>query len=183
MNRTQLFFRSISEVVGGNGMAVIVLTDKEARRAVSVVCDSAMKWQIGMRHNARNRKETFLPEVMTALLTDVVSLAGYEITVSDIVDGEYQTAIINKDTLVGHKIRLSDAVLLSLVSDIPIYMDNRLMYRQSSPYNAETDRMAIPINTLATDKLKEELDKAIEAENYRLASQIKEELNNREKTL
>ncbi len=181
MNRTQLIFKNISEVVGGNGMAVIILTDKEAKRAVSVVCDNAMKWQIGMRRTAHDNRATFFPEVMTALLADVVSLTRYEITISDIVDGEYKTMITNMDTFVGHKIRLSDAILLSLTSEIPIYMDNGLMECQSSPYNAYTDRMAIPINTLDTEKLHEELEKAVEAENYRLASQIKEELNKREK--
>ena len=181
MSRTQLFFKSISEIVGSDGMAVIILTDKEAKRSVSVVCDNIMRWQIGLRGIAHDKNALFLPEVMTSLLADVVSLDEYEITVSDIVDGEYQTKITNTRTLVEHRIRLSDAVLLSQVSNIHIYMDDGLLMRQSSPYKADTNRMAIPINTLSTEKLQEEIDKAIETENYRLASHIKEELNRRKK--
>lgn len=178
--RTQLVFKGISEIVGGNGMAVIVLTDVDEKRAISVVCDSAMKYQIGMRNSDTNVTGKFLPEVMTRMLGDFTDIGRYEITIHGIVGGEYKTAVMNADTFDLHQIRISDAVLLSLITGIPIYIDTQLMYRQSSIYNGKSDRMSIPINTLDTDKLKEELDKAVETENYRLASQIKEELNKRE---
>ena len=53
------------------------------------------------------------------------------------------------------------------------------MHRQSVPYREDTDKMSIPINVLTTDKLKEELQRAVAEENYRLASIINGELRNR----
>lgn len=180
MNKTRLVFKNISEIIGGNGMAVIILTDMEEKRAISVVCDGMTKYHIGMRIPRINDTNKFLPEVMMALLSEFTDIKQYEIFIHSILDGEYKTTIMNTETLSMHQIRLSDAILISLVSNIPIYIDSQLMYRQSSLYNGKSDRMAVPINTLDTDRLKEELDKAIETENYRLASQIKEELTRRE---
>lgn len=161
-------------------MAVIILTDIEEKRAISVVCDNIMKYQIGLRTSG-GRMEKLLPEVMLAMLSEYADTGKYEINIHSIVDGEYKTTLMNLDTLNPISIRLSDAILLSLVADFPIYIDNRLMHTQCSLYDGTTDRMAIPINTLDTEKLKEELNKAIETENYRLASHIKEEINKREK--
>lgn len=182
MNRTRLIFKSISEIVGGDGMAVIILTDMDEKRAISVVCDGAMMYQIGIRKSDNKEKSKFLPEVMASMLCDFTDITRFEINIHNIVDGEYKTTIMNIDTLDLHQIRLSDAILLSIVANVPIYIDSQLMYKQSSFYRGASDRMAIPINTLDTEKLKEELGKAVENEDYRLASQIKEELSKRERT-
>lgn len=177
-----LIFGGISEVVGGNGIAVIMLTDRDKRYAVSVVCDDMMKRQISMRNMPDGSRDRLLPEVMSKMLHDISDGGmAYRIDIDDISDGEYKTAITDMKTLRRYDIRLSDAVLLSLVSDIPIYMDEQLMKRQASPYRENADRMAIPLNTLDAGRLKEELDKAVAAENYRLAALIKEELDNRRK--
>ena len=180
MNRTQLVFKSISEVVGGNGMAVVVLTDVDEQRAISIVCDNAAKWQIGMRTGGGTSSlMKFFPEVLCAMLADCGSLDRYEIVIDDVVEGEYIASVICVNTGVRHGIRISDAVLLSMVSNIPMYIDSQLMQRQCSVYRKDTDRMAIPINALDTNRLRSELDKAVETENYRLASLIKDELMRR----
>ena len=54
------------------------------------------------------------------------------------------------------------------------------MRKQSVPNSDDTDKMSIPINVLDTAKLKEELQRAINAENYRLASIINGELRSRQ---
>lgn len=179
MSRTELVFNGISEIVGGQGIAVIVLTDVERRRALNVVCDDTMKHLIGIRMSDLSLRYNQFPEVLSQMLADNVDLSRYEITIHDIVEGEYKTMIMNVDTLSSYPIRLSDAVMLSIIIRIPIYIDERLMQRQCSVYRENSNRMAIPINTISTDKLEEELRKAISEEEYRLASLIKEELNRR----
>ncbi len=179
MNRIRLIYDGISEIVGGNGIAVIVLTDAERKRALSVVCDEAMKLQIGSRVSNQEKYSKMCIEVLLKMLSDYTDTARFEIMIHEIIEGEYKTTIMNIDTLKSYCIRLSDAVLLSLVSDIPIYIDENLMRKQGTLYAGNTNRMSIPINSITTDRLEEELDKAIREENYRLASLIKEELNNR----
>lgn len=179
MNRTELIFNGISEIVGGKGMAVIVLTDVERKRALNVVCDDMMKNLIGIRLSDWSLRYNHLPEVMLQMLMDNVDVNRYEITIHDIVEGEYKTMIMNVDTLTSYAIRLSDAVLLSHIGKIPIYIDDMLMQKQCSFYNEKNNKMAIPINTISTDKLEEEMHKAVAEENYRLASVIKDELHKR----
>ena len=55
------------------------------------------------------------------------------------------------------------------------------MQKQSTPYVPDTQGISIPINTLDDEHLSRELEKAIEAENYRLASTLHEELQRRNK--
>lgn len=179
MERVRLIFEGISEIVGGNGLAVIVLTDQEHTRALSIVCDETMKVQISSRISANPRYNNLYPEVLGKILSDLTDMERFEILIHDVTDGEYKTTVMNTDTSEAYNIRLSDAVLLSIISEIPIYIDVNLMKKQGSIYTGHSDRMAIPINSITTDRLKDELEKAITEENYRLASLIKDELNNR----
>ena len=74
---------------------------------------------------------------------------------------------------------MSDAILLHVVAGVPMYIDEKLMASQSVPFQADMSKISVPINTLDTETLKAELEKAVEEEDYRLASYIKEELNKR----
>lgn len=174
-------FNSIAEIVGGDGLAVITLTDADETRALTMVCDSVVKQQISLRNNTEPKKRShLLPEVLVSLLSESIGLARYEIEIYDIDNGEYKTVITDTEDLSQYRIRLSDAILLSRIFPIPIYISNELMHRQSVPYREGTVKMPIPINVLTTNKLKEELQRAIDEENYRLASIINGELRSRE---
>lgn len=179
MNKTQLTFEGLSEIVGSNGLAVIILTDMKKKRSISIVCDEVMKYQISIRSSLKEQRNRFLPEVMIHMISDITDIKRYEVNIQDIVEGEYKTVLTDTDNGQKYDIRFSDAILLSRISPIPIYIDNNLMNRQSSPYKENSCRMAIPINTLNSKRLKEELNRAIDEENYHLASQIKEELDKR----
>ena len=50
------------------------------------------------------------------------------------------------------------------------------MRHQSYPYEDFSQGVAIPINAMRMDYLKQALDKAIEDENYELASHIRDEI-------
>lgn len=182
MNKVRLIYCGISEVVGGKGMAVVQLADAGKHRALSVVCDGMMKYQIGLRQALPGVSERLLPEVLVSMLRDNVGMGKFEICVYNLADGEYKTVVQDTETLQEYPIRISDAILLSLVGDIPMMMEESLFIVQSMPYAGHADRLAIPINTLDTKKLAIELQKAISEEDYRLASQIQDELNRRKET-
>jgi hypothetical protein len=55
------------------------------------------------------------------------------------------------------------------------------MQRQSTPYNPDVRGISVPINTIDLERLNQELDRAIEAEDYRLASYLHEEILRRDK--
>ncbi|MBQ7510860.1 MAG: UvrB/UvrC motif-containing protein [Prevotella sp.] len=173
MRRTLLRFERLQQIVGGEGMAVIILTDMERKNAVSVVCDEPMSQQIQMRVSNPKLCKNMLPETLLSLLT-----SSYEMMICGLFEGQYQVVLMDD---IGNlvRLRMSDAVLLSLMSDIPLYIENGLMERQCYPYDEKADSIAIPINTMDLPRLKMAMEKAVEDENYELASQLRDEINRR----
>lgn len=182
MRRTQLFYKDMAEIVGSDGFSVVRLTDVDEQRALCVVCDHAMTEQMTIRLNHLPSANLMLPEVLSGMLfCEGGGIADFELMVYDIVEGQYRVTLQNKRTLALRPLRMTDAVLLHYITRIPFYIEERLMIRQSSPYNAESTGISIPINTLDTERLKDELDRAIKSEDYRLASHLHEELQKRSK--
>ena len=179
MERTPLIYRSLAEIVESDGLAIITLTDQSATRALNIICDETMRNPLQMRAKRLDICSMMLPEVMTQFLADYVNVKKMEITVFDIKDGQYLATLMNTDNLSIRQIRMSDAILLHVIADVPMYIDEKLMKSQSVAFQPDETRVSIPINTLDTEKLEAELTKAVEEENYRLAAYIKEELNRR----
>lgn len=180
MNRVRLFYKDVSEIVGSNGFSVVRLTDVDEQRAICVVCDKALTDQLTIRINRQPGRELMLPEVLVQMLNSYGSDV-MELTVYDIRDGQYRVSLLNRQTMTIKSIRMSDAVLLHFISRIPLYMEEELMVRQSSPYTPNARGISIPINTLDTAHLNRELERAIAEENYRLASHLHEEIQRRNK--
>jgi len=180
MKRVQLFYKDFSEIVGSNGFSVARLTDADEQKAISVICDKAMTEQMSIRFNQLPGRETMLPEVLFKMLSEA-GMGNLELMVYDIHDGQYIVSLLNRKSISFLPIRMSDAVLLHYITRIPIYISEELMIRQSSPYTPEARGIPIPINTLDTERLNIELERAIAEEDYRLASHLHEELQRRSK--
>ena len=177
MERTQLRFENIQQVVGSEELAVIQLTDLARQRSLSVICDEQMTKQIMSRVEASPHTPSLLPEALVQLLD-----AEYEMMVYGVHDGQYQVVLSDTDFNRSVRIRMSDAVLLNLIAHYPLYIEEQLMKRQSVPFEKEARGVTIPINTLDSVRLNTALQHAIDDENYELASQLRDELNRR-KTL
>ena len=173
MKRTLLRFENLQQVVGGEGMAVILLTDMERQWALSVVCDEPMSQQLQMRVSNPKACRNMLPETLLRLLP-----SSYEMMICGLIEGQYQVVLMNEMADSVH-LRMSDAVLLSLMSDIPLYIEDSLFKRQCFPFDEKAQSIAIPINTMDLPRLKSALEHAVENENYELASQLRDEINRR----
>lgn len=173
MRRTLLRFESLQQIVGGEGLSVILLTDMERKVALSVVCDEPMACQLRMRIDNPGACRNMLPEALLSLLPTT-----YEMMICGLFEGQYQVALMNDmgDTV---RIRMSDAVLLSLISKIPLYIENGLMQRQCVPFDEHAQGVAIPINTMDVKRLRHALQQAVDDENYELASQLRDEIRRR----
>lgn len=175
MQRILLRFENMQQIMGSEDLSVILLTDEARQRALSVVCDAEMTKQILIRLQG-NRKvnKTMLPEALLQLLPSV-----YEMMIVGIYDGQYQVMLMDVKNGEQVRIRTSDAVLLSIISHIPLYIEERLMQRQSVPFDESATGVAIPINSMDTPRLKAALHNAIEEENYELASHLRDEIKRR----
>lgn len=181
MDKEKLIFKGVSEIVGTEDLGLLILTDEAQERQISIVCDKAMAVQLELRVKAVPVTGIMLPEVLCKLLSTQTDLE-LELIIDELVDGQYRTLLYNKNTLSPVIIRASDAVLLSLVGGIPLYIDSRLMKRQSVAYKENSKGVSLPVNTISDDMLQTALDKAIADENYELASHLRDEKRRRDKS-
>lgn len=174
MPKIRLVFKGVSEIVGSDDLGVLVLTDEKETRQITIVCDKTMAVQAELRVHQLPVTQIMLPEVLCKVLDNQTDI-HLEILVSGIENGQYRVMLYNKDTLEPQLIRASDAVLLSMAGNIPIYIDTDLMMKQSVPYRADSRGVSLPVNTISDEMLQAALDKAVEEENYELASQLRDE--------
>ncbi|MCD8291425.1 MAG: DUF151 domain-containing protein [Prevotella sp.] len=179
MPRIQLFFRGVSEILGTDNLGLLILSDEEKERQISIVCDRAMAVQIELRMKKVPIAEIMLPEVLCKIIK--MQDLQLELVIDDLVDGQYRTILYNAESIIPLLIRASDAVLLSIVGDIPLYIDYNLMKRQSVRYSISSRGVSLPVNTISDEMLQSALNKAIEDENYELASHLRDELKRRDK--
>lgn len=177
MKRTRLRFENIQQIVGSEeSLSVIILTDESRQKALTVVCDEPMTHQIMMRLQNPVACRILLPES----LVEMMPADNYELMVFGLHDGQYQVVLTDNDYKHTKRMRMSDAVLLTLINPrIPLYIVDSLMERQSVNYEEKAQGIAIPINTMDSRRLSRVLQQAIEEENYELASQIRDEINRR----
>lgn len=168
----------MSEIVGDDNLALLILTDFAQTRQLSIICDKQTEYQFGIRLGKTPVANIMLPEVMAQLISQQTTL-NLELLIYDIVDGQYQASLINNDTSQTIPIRASDAILFAFVSHCPLYIEERLMMRQSVPYDTNTPGLAIPVNSISNSMLQNALNKAIQEENYELASHLHEEMQRR----
>ena len=175
MHRILLRFENMQQIMESEDMSVILLTDEARKRALSVVCDTDISRQLLLRLQG-NRQESriMLPEALLQLLP-----SSYEMLIAGVFDGQYQVILMDMMNGTTVRVRMSDAVLLTLVAQVPLYIEENLMKRQSVAFNEHATGVAIPINTMDTDSLRMALDHAVEEENYELASQLRDEINSR----
>ncbi len=178
--KTRLFFRGVSEILGTEDLGLLILSDEYKNRQISIVCDKAMALQIELRLKKVPITEIMLPEVLCKILK--MQDLQLELVIDELIDGQYRTILYNAESIVPLLIRASDAVLLSIIADIPIFMDTNLYRRQSVRYSISTKGVSLPVNTISDEMLQTALDKAIEEENYELASHLRDEMKRRDKT-
>lgn len=176
--KIELVLKGISEIVGNSELCLLVLTDVSESRQISVVCDKDIETQFAIRRQQLDIAKYLLPEVLCRILRQYDGL-DCDIIINNVVEGQYKTYVFSKKTLDMIPIRISDAVLLSFVANLKIYIDEALMSRQSVPYRPELGGVSIPINALSDKMLEQALNKAIEEEDYKLASYLRDEKQRR----
>lgn len=175
MNKIPLQFMNISQIVGNEKLGLLILVDGEERRQLAIPCDEFMLHQFELRLSGSSERNLMLPEV----LWQVISLQAdlhFEILINDLIDEQYRAILYNTETLETVSIRACDAVLLSYIGRIPLFIEERLMAKQCAPYYKESTGIAMPLNALSHNLLKEAFDKAVEDENYELASHLRDEM-------
>ena len=95
MTKERLIFKGVSEIVGTNDLGLLILTDENHDRQITIVCDKAMAVQLELRVKKIPITRIMLPEVLCKLVKDSSGL-NYELVIDDIIDGQYRTLLYNK---------------------------------------------------------------------------------------
>ena len=180
MERVKLKFKSVSEILGTDEIGLLILTDENEARQMAMPCDRSMIYQFGLRLNRAPVVGRLLPEVLWHVIS-MHSDHTFEILITDIIEGQYRALLVDVETQDPVSLRMSDAILLSYIAKLPIWIDRQLMEKQSVPYDREARGVAIPVNTISTEMLQDALDKAVEEEKYELASHLRDELRRRKR--
>lgn len=180
MARIQLIFQQATEVVGSDNEGLLILTDPFQERQLAIPCDGNELKEFKARIGKRTGQSNKLIDVLMKVIRWQTDL-DLEIVVNGLVKGKYTAILSNIDTLDQVAINAADGVLLSYISNdkIPVYIDESLFLRQSSPYDVRMKGVALPVNTLTMGMLRKALDKAVNDENYELASQLRDEIERR----
>lgn len=178
MNKVRLLFNNVSKILGNENIGLIILTDELKTRQLSIICNKDTEEAIDMRIRKMPETKEMLPEVLTNMLK-AKGTDKYEIHIEDVDNGQYITVIKNISNDDAFRIKASHAILLSIISEIPVYTTNELMQKQSNVFLGKGEKLSLPINVVTNSMLEESLKKAIEDENYEIASKLSEELKKR----
>lgn len=178
MEKIKLKLFGISEIVGIEDVALLSLLDERQERQLIVTCDIEMRKSLQMHMMKKPETSKLFPRVMANILQRH-PFSELEVRINNVRDGEYITEIYDSVSDEHYPIRCSDGILFSIVADVPIYAPMRLMLRQSVPFKMGEQRVGLPLSVLSEKLLKTSLERAIETENYEMASNLRDELNKR----
>lgn len=176
-NMTELKLLGLSEVMGVEDVILLSLVDKAKQRQLIVTCDRSLRKSFLMFMQHKPEANTLLPKVMANIFS-AEGLDDLSIVIKGVHDGEYETEIIDAQSN-KFPIRCSDALLLSLASDKPIFATSEVMMGNSMPYQEGAAKIGLPLTVLSEDMLQLSLEKAIQDENYEMASNLRDELKKR----
>ena len=178
MSNVRLVFKSVSEIIGTKEIGLLIMVDEQEQRQLAIPCDNSMLYQFGLRIKQVPIINKLLPEVLLQVIQTQTDL-HFEIVINNLIDGQFRAILYNVDTLEPIAMRASDAILLSIISKIPIYIDADLMDKQSVEYHKDSRSISIPVNTISEEMLNDALNKAIKDENYESASNLRDEIYKR----
>lgn len=181
MNKIRLIFKGASHLLQAEGLGLLILTDEEECKQLAIPCDISTLQQFEQRlvPKAGTRKRR-IPE----LLWDIIHSYGentYEILINDVNNGQYTAYFHDVENCNMQPMYAPEAILMAYTGGIPIYIKQELLERQGGEYRPGKTDVSVPINTLGIKMLHHAFDKAVEDENYELASYLRDELNRRKK--
>ena len=144
-------------IVGADELRLMILTDSVGKRQLSAICDRAVEKELVFRMHktdCQGRLPEVLCSLMPGLCRDDYALYVYDIT---------------------------DAVLLSMVANIPLLTSHAFFEKQALPFDQAKGKLRMPVNAMTTEQLREHIKRAVADEYYEDAANIKKELEKRSK--
>ena len=179
MALVHLSLKGVSRITNEIDAGLIELVTDDGQTQLSIVCDGSMILQFGFRLAKFPIRSKLLPEVMWRAFGEGWNMSLH-ILFADFIEGEYIVYMKNEQTKQSWPIRASDAVLFSLIANVPVFAELSLVEDYGAPVDSSGKGVTMPLKLLPTEMLRQALQKAIDKEDYEQASQLNDELKKRE---
>lgn len=173
---------SVSKCTQDGGAYMAILKEIEGERMMPVLMDRSDALQLLMKMKGRrnNGFPMCVADVMHALFAQS-EMDVLEVRIVSVQAGNTYCHILFREHGAYRMVRgcrAADGLILAYTFDSPITIGESLLAQQ---YMRELDGglYSMPVNSVNIEALKEALKRAIEEENYELASQLRDEIERR----
>lgn len=181
MNEVELKVLHISSTINPIHAYALVLEEVDgAQRKLPVIIGETEAQ--GIKASMRSGK---FPRPMThdlfPALTKMLGVTLSKVEIYKIKDGIYYSYLYFEKDGEVYQIdsRTSDAVSLALCYSRPIYISEELLEKEHLRELGK-GAFSVPVNSINVEMLRDALNKAVEKENYELASRLRDEIKRRE---
>lgn len=193
MNKVLVEILGLSTSPASNGYALI-LQEKSGHRRLPIMIEAAQAQAIALEMEGIKSQRPMSHDLMKSIVETMGSRL-VEIIINDIQDSTFYAQLILESAGTEVDARPSDAIALAVRFNAPIYvavevMDEAAFEAESSDYEGEGDEMAdeslaTTVEERTTEKssmsrrevLAQELQKAIDKEDYETAAIIRDEIS------
>ncbi len=165
----------------------IILKEREGQRSLPIVIGEYEAQSIALAlENLKPPRP--ITHDLTVNLLDTLGAGMESVIISDLRDNTYFAIIrltTNSDEVLEVDARPSDAIALAVRLDTTIYVSDEVMQQASyipDEEDEEKKNYVIKAKTSELDQLKEELKKAVEAEEYEKAAQLRDKIKRMEQS-
>ncbi len=178
----ELKVQSVSKCTQDGAAYMAILKEVDGERILPVLIERSDAFQLLMR--MKGMKDTLLPSSMADVMKTAFlqcNMNVEEVRLAAVQAGMTYCHILYREKGSFHMIRYckaADCLILAYTFDCPITIGEELLEQQ---YMREMGNgtYSIPVNSVNIEALKEALKRAVEDENYELASQLRDEIERR----
>lgn len=172
------------------GAYLLLLKEKEGKRRMPIVIGGPEAQAIAVVLENMKPQRPFTHDTFKNVL-DVFHLRLKEVLVYNLVDGIFYAKLIVTDGITEHEIdsRSSDAIAMAVRYEAPIFVYNFILDKASMPIEPiddefieeEVEEMTSEgdLSKMSLQELTDNLNKALETEDYESASNFRDEINRR----
>lgn len=173
---------TVSKCTEDGAAYMALLREKDGKRILPVLMERSEAFQLLMK--MKGVKKSDLPSTMADVMRAAFQQCEMnieEVRIAAVGAGVTYCHILYREHAMYHMIRYckaADCLILAYTFDCPITIGETLLGQQ---YMREVGEgmYSIPVNSVNIEALREALKRAIEEENYELASQLRDEIKRR----
>lgn len=178
-NRVELKIQEMVRGVSGQDMYILILREVGGPRKLPLLLSEREAQIVVDRMMQRTKGKLTLVDTMLKM-TSVYGIIVDDVTIYGANNGSYQAklSMFQCGQLEQITISAADAVIIAMTYRCPVYIDPQLL--DVVPNKKGAGLVALPMSMLTVELLEEALQRAVEEENYELASQLRDEIKRRQ---